>query len=140
MIATFALSALLLGGTPDLGGPGLLLVQQAEAPAAAAPAARPRRPARRRAARRPPPPVMELPPPPAPAPAPRADIAPMPDRSIEAPRTPYSPETTQVRPDLIRPRTLPDARSQFDNEYTRERDNLFREPAAGARMNIPFSY
>ena len=64
----------------------------------------------------------------------------MPNRSIEAPRGPAAPQTTQVRPDLIRPRTLPDARSQLDNDYTRERDNLFREPAAGARMNIPFSY
>jgi hypothetical protein len=157
MIAGLALSALLLGATPapDFGlGPEVMLVQDAPA-AAAAPAPetaspavqvrpRPRRPARRRAQRpRPAPPVAEAPlpdPSPSPAPAPQADIAPMPNRSLEAPRGPFAPQTTQVRPDLIRPRNLPDSRVQSDNEYTRERDSLFREPAAGARMQIPFSY
>jgi hypothetical protein len=141
MIATFALSALLLGATPSPGPAAapIQLVQSAEAPPAAT-RSRPRRPARRTARRATPPPVIEAPPPPAPAPPPQAEIAPMPNRSIEAPRGPYAPDTAQIRPDLIRPRNLPDARVQSDNEYTRERDSLYREPAAGARMNIPFSY
>ncbi|MBP0444052.1 hypothetical protein J8J14_04610 [Roseomonas sp. SSH11] len=143
MIATLALSALLLGAAPEApSSPAILLVQETEAPRpAAAPARRQQqRPARRRSARRATPPAIQAPPPPPPTPAPRADIAPMPDRSIEAPRGPFEPETARLRPDLIRPRNLPDARVQSDNEYTRERDSLYREPAAGARMNIPFSY
>jgi hypothetical protein len=63
----------------------------------------------------------------------------MPNRDLEPPRR-LAPQTTQVRPDLIRPRNLPDSRVQPDNEYTRDRDSLFREPAAGARVQIPFSY
>ncbi|HEY8613859.1 MAG TPA: hypothetical protein VIL69_21565 [Roseomonas sp.] len=143
MIASLALSAMLLGAAPmaDPGparGAAILLVQDAPAPPAAT-RTRPRRPARRRAPRREPtPPVAEAPP--LPPPAPQAEIAPMPNRSIEAPRAPFAPQTTQLRPDLIRPRNLPDSRVQSDNEYTRERDSLFREPAAGARMQIPFSY
>jgi len=148
MIASLALSALLLGAAPGPDPSGLHLVQATEAPPAAAspPAAAPRqrvrRPAPRRAARRAVPNQQTevIAPVPAPPPAPQAEIAPMPNRDIEAPRGPIQRETTQLRPDLIRPRALPDARNQFDNEYARDRDNLYREPAAGARMNIPFSY
>jgi len=145
MITTLALSALLLGTAPPEGAPrpAFHLAQAGEAPAAAAPAQRPRRPVRRRPPRRaaPNPQTDEvIAPAPSPAPAPQADVAPMPNRDIEAPRAPTPRETTQVRPDLIRPRSLPDARGQFESDYARERDSLFREPAAGARMNIPFSY
>ncbi|MBP0494805.1 hypothetical protein [Roseomonas indoligenes] len=78
---------------------------------------------------------------PAPAPAPQADIAPMPNRNIEAPRPPPAPETATIRPDLIEPRSLPDARTQSGTRgYTERQDRLYRDPAAGARLNIPFSY
>ncbi|MFC7736763.1 hypothetical protein ACFQX4_13095 [Roseomonas sp. GCM10028921] len=143
MIVSLALSALLLGATPAgdgqaLGAGAIHLVQDAPAPPVAS-APRVRRPAQRRAARRrAPPPVVEAPPPP--APAPQADIAPMPNRSVEAPRPPPPRETARLRPDLIEPRNLPDSRVQSGNNYTERQDRLFRDPAAGARLEIPFSY
>jgi len=147
MIVSLALSALLLGAEPGgaltEGGPLLHRVQEAPAAEAApAPAPARRRPARRRAARRAaPPPVAEAPPPP-PAASFRqeADIAPMPNRSLEAPRGPTLRDETTLRPDLIEPRNLPDGRVQPGNNYTERQDRLFRDPAAGARLNIPFSY
>ncbi|MBB5694033.1 hypothetical protein [Muricoccus pecuniae] len=145
MIASLALSALLLGATPagDGQAPGagaIHLVQDAPAPPVAT-TPRSRRPAQRRAARRrAPPPVAEAPPPPPPAPAPQADIAPMPNRSVEAPRPPPTREAARLRPDLIEPRNLPDSRVQSGNNYTERQDRLFRDPAAGARLEIPFSY
>ncbi|MCR0982447.1 hypothetical protein [Roseomonas populi] len=145
MIATLALSALLLGAPPNGGlpGAGIQLVQDAVPEAAPAPARR-RQPRRRPARRRPIAPPQEEAltiPSPSPAPTPRVDIAPMPNRSIEAPRAPTPPETATIRPDLIEPRALPDARTQSGtNNYTERQDRLFRDPAAGARLNIPFSY
>jgi hypothetical protein len=142
MIATLALSALLLGTpVPPAGAAGqtmLHLVQETEAVPE-----RPRRPVRRRAARRrAAPPAAETPPPlpPAPPAAPRADIAPMPNRSLEAPRQPYTGDAVRIRPEFIEPRRLPDTRAQPGNDYTQRQDSLFRDPAPGARLQIPFSY
>ncbi|MBI0537638.1 hypothetical protein D9599_18935 [Roseomonas sp. KE2513] len=152
MIVGLALSALLMGA-PATQAPAARLVQldlapvpilvQAE-PAQATPAtpAR-RRPVRRRAARRDlAPPVVEAPTlPPRPA-TPQAEIAPMPNRSIVGPRAPIERQVTRLRPDLIEPRSLPDSRRQDggNSSYTEKQDRLFRDPAAGARLEIPFSY
>ena len=40
------------------------------------------------------------------------------------------------------PRSLPDSRRQSggNSSYTERQDRLYREPAAGARLEIPFSY
>ncbi|MFC0384198.1 hypothetical protein [Muricoccus vinaceus] len=145
MIVGLALSAFLFGAAPAEASP-LLLAQAGEAPARAMPSAgtQParRRPPRRRAVRRQPaPPVAEAPPP-APPPVPQAEIAPMPNRSIEGPRPPAERQVTRLRPDLIEPRSLPDSRRQSggNSSYTERQDRLYRDPAAGARLEIPFSY
>ena len=146
MIVGLALSAFLIGAPalPPPAGAAIHLVQaQAEAgPAATSPPVR-RRPARRRAANRlTSPPIIESPASPAPVPAPQAEIAPMPNRSIEGPRAPAERQVTRLRPDLIEPRSLPDSRTQSggNSSYTERQDRLFRDPAAGARLEIPFSY
>ena len=66
----------------------------------------------------------------------------MPNRSIEGPRPPAERQVTRLRPDLIEPRSLPDSRRQSggNSSYTERQDRLYRDPAAGARLEIPFSY
>ena len=66
----------------------------------------------------------------------------MPNRSIEGPRAPVERQVTRLRPDLIEPRSLPDSRRQSggNSSYTERQDRLYRDPAAGARLEIPFSY
>jgi hypothetical protein len=135
---TLAVSAMLLSAPTELPEDGLRppsiqFVQETESKPAAPARRPPRRAARRRAQ-----PVPEPVPAPPPAPPPRADIAPMPNRSLQAPTDPRTRETTRLRPDLIRPRDLPNG--QPDNEFTERQDRLFRDPAPGARLQIPFSY
>jgi len=141
MIATLALSALLLG-PPAVPETGETILQMAQA-ASETPASKRQRPARRTARRRAAPPQAELPPPPPPAaplPEQQADLAPMPNRSVEAPRQPFAPDTTRIRPEFIEPRRLPDTQGHSPNDYMTQRDSLFRDPAPGARLQIPFSY
>ena len=127
----------LLSGAP---GPGPVLVQDgttqaAPAPAARAPARRRPAPPRRRVA-----PIQPLPTPePAPA-APRADLAPMPNRGIEGPSGPRAAERPTLRPDLIEPRDTPDRQQRAGGAFTDRQDRLFRDPAPGARLQIPFTY
>lgn len=126
-----------LAGAPE---PSVLLVQDGTQPAPVArPVPRQRQPVRprRRTAVQP---IAPLPPPtPVPAPS-TADLAPVPNRSLEAPRTPTAVARPELRPDLIRPRELPDTAMRGGGLYTDRQDRLYREPAAGARLNIPFSY
>ncbi|WP_426957385.1 hypothetical protein [Muricoccus radiodurans] len=135
-----ALTAFLAAAGPD-PGQAIQLAQQAEGPTAAParPAVRRQRP-RRRAITRAQPPIQPLPAPAAPAPVPQADLAPMPDRSIEPPRGPRTAEGPRLRPDLIDPRSLPDSRRQSVDDFNDRHDRFARNPAAGARLDIPFSY
>ena len=148
MIVGLALSALLLAAVPEAGtlAPGLGTLHHVQ-DGEAAPAPAPARP-RRRAPRRPGPRRFTTPPltaiqplpGPAPAPSPQVEVAPMPNRSLEAPRGPAARDAARLRPDLIEPRNLPDGRQQQGNNFTERQDRLFRDPAYGARLEIPFSY
>lgn len=127
---------LALAGAPD--APQAVLVQEGTQPA---PMARPVPPRRRPLPRRrPAQPILPLPAPtPVPAPS-TADLAPVPNRAFEAPSGPRSVERPTLRPDLIEPRDLPDRAGRGGGAFTDRQDRLFRDPAAGARLNIPFSY
>ncbi len=118
-------------------------------PAAARPAPPRRRPPPRRTVRRvPPAPVAEPPAAfalPMPAPretAPRPEIAPMPNRSIEGPvvRDPGEGRPS-FSPTIIEPRDLPGGGlNRGRNDRLTREDRLFREPAPGATLRLPFSY
>ncbi|WP_376091540.1 hypothetical protein ACE7GA_21940 [Roseomonas sp. CCTCC AB2023176] len=123
-----------LAGAPERP---VILAQEGAQPA---PMARPVPPRRTPVRRRPPQPIAPLPAP-TPVPAPLArDLAPVPNRSIEGPRSTAEAPRPVLRPDLIEPRDLPDQRSRGGGTFTDRQDRLFRDPAAGARLNIPFSY
>jgi hypothetical protein len=62
----------------------------------------------------------------------------MPNRNIEAPRSTEIQRPT-LRPDLIEPRRTPTGQTFQGDQYHRERDRLFDNPAAGARLMVPFS-
>lgn len=74
----------------------------------------------------------------APAPAPRADLAPMPDRRIEAPRD----RMASANEPVLEPMLLPPERRQgttFGREHLRETgpDRPFDMLVPGARLRIP---
>jgi len=112
----------------------LLLALVALAPGSAL--AEPKPPGRARAQRR----ARRPPPPPSP-PAPRAERqgepAPVPNRDIEGPRPPERPGP-RLDPALIDP-DLPRVGAAADRYGPPARaDRLLREPAAGARLRVPF--
>jgi hypothetical protein len=92
-------------------------------------------------------PRIPLPPPPAP-PLPRAALpqegplvepAPVPNRRIEAPRGPFAEERPRVEPTIIEPPRIERGQT-FGRDHAPDRqDQLFREPAAGARLRIPLN-
>lgn len=105
---------------------------------AAAQSAAPDRPAARRRARR----RQEMIPPPPPPPiAARGEPAPVPNRDIEAPRRAVAGEgAPRLDPALIDPRG-PRLGATTDPHGPQAReDRLLREPAAGARLLLPFGY
>ncbi|RAI61016.1 hypothetical protein [Roseicella frigidaeris] len=64
-------------------------------------------------------------------------IAPVPDRSKEAPRT-IQPDRARIDPSIIN-RPLPGRGAVDQGEREVLEDKLFK-PAPGARLNVPFSY
>lgn len=74
----------------------------------------------------------------APAPLPpRADLAPVPNRMLEAPRVPQN-DRPRLSPDIIH-RRLPGRGQTANSAPSRTEEGLF-EPAPGARLRVPFSY
>ena len=137
-----ALATLLLLA-PDGGRAALAQAPEAltTPPAAARPSPPRRRPAPRRPAR-PAPRAAEAGPPAAvTVPAPRSDLAPVPNRAIEAPSVRSEADRPSFSPTLIEPRDLGagGVNRDRDGRLSRE-DRLFREPAPGATLRLPFSY
>jgi hypothetical protein len=94
------------------------------------------RPSRRRPRRAAPEEPLPLPPePPAP---PRADLAPVPNRGIEAPHGAQR-DVPSFELDVIEPRLTPRGGTFESDQVQRRQDRLF-EPAPGARFRLPFAY
>lgn len=109
---------------------GQAMAQQGETPPAAAP--RPRRRPRRAAPE---------PPPAPPAPVSRGDPAPVPNHDLEAPRQATAPRTApQINPALIDPAEPQIGTSRDRASLQTREDRLLRQPAAGARLRLPFEY
>lgn len=112
-----------------------------------APAAPRRKPPPRRAPRRQatPPAQQEAPPPPS-APPPAAsrpyDIAPMPNRNMEAPRPRDQGDDNRPSfgPDLFEPQRMPGSNPSIDEDDLSRRRDQFRDIVPGARLRVPFSY
>ncbi len=92
-------------------------------------------------------PRIPLPPPPAPPlpsaalvpPGPLIEPAPMPNRRVEAPRVPDGQAGPRLEPTIIEPPRLQRGQT-FGRDHAPDRDDqLFREPAAGARLRIPLN-
>lgn len=78
-------------------------------------------------------------PPPAPPPT-TNDLAPVPDRDILAPRRGEEDANARIDPALIDPdEPRYGATSDRHGPQARE-DRLLRQPGAGARIRVPFSY
>lgn len=114
-------------------------------PSAATPARRPARSASQRASRTAPEEELPLPPPPPPAPAPapiiRGELAPMPNRNIEAPRDRSAlPPGPVFEPTLIAPQERRQGFT-FGREHLREDgpDRPLSDLAPGARLRIPLN-
>lgn len=84
-------------------------------------------------------PDRPAPPPPAP-PQQRADRAPVPDRELSAPRGTDGGEQPRVGLGFIHPRSTVHGSTFDDDQFQRQRDWLFEQPAPGATLRIPFSY
>ncbi|NKE16901.1 hypothetical protein [Neoroseomonas oryzicola] len=97
------------------------------------PAARPRPRARRRAQ---PAPQAEAPAPPAPRDAP----APVPNRDLEGPRAPVARSSPRLNPALIDPNEPRFGATADPHSPQAREDRLLRNPGAGARLSVPFSY
>lgn len=84
-----------------------------------------------------PPPTLAVPVRPSP------DLAPMPNRDLEAPVVRNDNEgRPSFSPSLIQPRDLPGTSGSTlsRDDLARREDKLFREPAAGGTLRLPFSY
>jgi hypothetical protein len=84
---------------------------------------------------------LPLPPPPSPeAHTLPGELAPLPDRRIEAPHQAEPAPRPELEPTIITPRQQQRGQT-FGPEHAPANDDLlFREPAVGARLRIPFSY
>ncbi|MHB0711752.1 hypothetical protein ACX4M1_18110, partial [Roseomonas mucosa] len=116
-----------------------------ERPSATQPPAAPRRkpPPRRAPRRRAPPPAQEaLPPAPPPATTRPYDIAPMPNRDMEAPRPrdQGADNRPSFGPDLFEPQRVPGSNPSIDEDDLARRRDQFRDIVPGARLRVPFSY
>ncbi|MHB0705713.1 hypothetical protein ACX4MT_18760, partial [Roseomonas mucosa] len=116
-----------------------------EGPSATQPPAAPRRkpPPRRAPRRRAPPPAQEAPPPaPPPATTRPYDIAPMPNRDMEAPRPrdQGADNRPSFGPDLFEPQRVPGSNPSIDEDDLARRRDQFRDIVPGARLRVPFSY
>ncbi|MHB0674015.1 hypothetical protein ACX4M0_08570, partial [Roseomonas mucosa] len=117
-----------------------------ERPSATQPPAAPRRkpPPRRDPRRRAPPPAQQEAPPPAPPPATTRpyDIAPMPNRDMEAPRPrdQGADNRPSFGPDLFEPQRVPGSNPSIDEDDLARRRDQFRDIVPGARLRVPFSY
>lgn len=94
---------------------------------------RSRRRPRRRAA---PAPQAETPAPPAPRDAP----APVPNRDLEEPRAPLAGTSPRLNPALIDPNEPRYGATTDPHSPQAREDRLLRNPGAGARLSVPFSY
>ncbi|MDT8331950.1 hypothetical protein RQ831_12880 [Roseomonas gilardii] len=119
-----------------------------ERPSATQPTAAPRRkpPPRRAPRRQATPPAQQEAPPPPPAPPPAAsrpyDIAPMPNRNMEAPRPrdQGADNRPSFGPDLFEPQRVPGSNPSIDEDDLSRRRDQFRDIVPGARLRVPFSY
>lgn len=93
---------------------------------------------------------LPLPPPPAPGPPDEfpsqhdrslGDPAPIPNRDMEAPRPPGSDvPRTEFSPGFINPRSESRGQTFGPEHMPSDEDRLFRDPAPGATVKIPFAY
>ncbi|MBX9698800.1 MAG: hypothetical protein K2X74_05150, partial [Acetobacteraceae bacterium] len=98
-------------------------------------AAPPRRRPRRRTVRRTEP---DPPPPEVVTPGPRFEPAPVPNRTVEAPRGAGPSDSASFGPSIIH-RPVPNPGAARDGARNYEEERLFF-PAPGARLTVPFSY
>lgn len=122
--------ALVVGLLASLSA-GSALAQNA-APAPPRPAAQPRRPTpEQRRQRR----VAEKT---VAAPQPPGKPAPVPNRDIEAPRGLNEPPRASLSPALIHPEPAQPHLGRSGFAVQAQEDRLIRQPAPGARLNVPF--
>ncbi|MHB0678116.1 hypothetical protein ACX4MV_05880, partial [Roseomonas mucosa] len=89
------------------------------------------------------PPAQEaLPPAPPPATTRPYDIAPMPNRDMEAPRPrdQGADNRPSFGPDLFEPQRVPGSNPSIDEDDLARRRDQFRDIVPGARLRVPFSY
>jgi hypothetical protein len=108
-------------------------VTRPSAPAAPRPAASPappRNPAQRRQRRQ----AEKI----VTAPEPPGKLAPVPNRDIEAPRGLNEPPRASLSPTLIHPEPAQPHLGRSGFAMQAQEDRLIRQPAPGARLNVPF--
>jgi hypothetical protein len=93
---------------------------------------------RGRAARRAEP--LPLPPPAPPALSSRGEPAPVPDHDVLPPSRPAAQASAQLNPALIDPAEPMIGTSRDRASLQAREDRLLRQPAAGARLRLPFGY
>lgn len=72
------------------------------------------------------------------APEPHGKPAPVPNRDIEAPRGLNEPPRASLSPTLIHPETPQPHLGRSGFAVQVQEDRLIRQPAPGARLNVPF--
>ncbi|MFN8983919.1 MAG: hypothetical protein ACK5X9_15565 [Alphaproteobacteria bacterium] len=72
------------------------------------------------------------------APEPPGNLAPVPNRDIEAPRGLRDPQRASLSPTLINPEPAQPHLGQSGFAVQAQEDRLLRQPAPGARLNVPF--
>lgn len=72
------------------------------------------------------------------APEPPGKLAPVPNRDIEAPRGLHEPPRASLSPTLIHPEAAQPHLGRSGFAVQAQEDRLLRQPAPGARLNVPF--
>ncbi len=75
----------------------------------------------------------------APPAAPGVELAPRPNRSLEAPRAPLAEQAAGIRPTLINP-SIPALGMAAEGAVTQRERRLLETPAAGARFSAPLTW
>ena len=84
---------------------------------------------------------LPLPPPEPPGLVSRGDPAPVPDRDLEDPQSRIVRQPTpRLTPALIDPAAPQTSTQRGTSSLPAREDRLLREPAAGARLRVPFTY
>ncbi|HEV7455325.1 MAG TPA: hypothetical protein VGN96_01005 [Roseococcus sp.] len=75
----------------------------------------------------------------APRPAPRVELAPRPNFSLDAPRAPLGEEVAGIRPTIINP-AIPGNGMAAEGMVNRRERRFLDTPAAGARFSAPVTW